>query len=105
MAQDINVKKLTSELQAAGLPVAGVASNGRIDYTRDLSKSEKKTADVVINNHDPSQTDEELERQLIADAGISLQDMVMALWEQAAHGDSSALNALAEKIDIALGGL
>jgi hypothetical protein len=31
--------------------------------------------------------------------------MLMALWAQVVQGDGSAVNALAEKIDIALGGM
>ena len=47
-------KKLTSELQEAGLPVAGVSSTGRVDYSRELTKTEKILADQVTSCHDPS---------------------------------------------------
>ena len=46
-------KKLTQELQDAKLPVSGVSSSGRIDFSRDLTKSERIKADEIINMHDP----------------------------------------------------
>ncbi len=98
-------KKLTRELQAAGLPVAGVSSTGRVDYTRELTKAEAIQARAVIDAHDPKLTDDEIQAGLIAEAGVSLQDMVMALWAQAARGDASAVSTLAERIDGALNGM
>ena len=100
-----NPRKLTRELQAAGLPVAGVSSAGRVDYSRELTKAETAAAQAIIDAHDPQPTDKEIERDLIAKAGISMEDLVMALWAQAAQGDSGAVNALAEKIDAALLGM
>lgn len=46
-------KKLTQELQDAKLPVSGVSSSGRIDFSRELTKSERRKADEIINMHDP----------------------------------------------------
>lgn len=101
-----HVRKLTKELQAAGLPVAGVASTGRVDYSRELTKAEAAIAATVIAAHDAGLTDEEIERGLMAKAGITAAGAFLsALWAQAARGDSSTVNTLAEKMDIAIGGL
>ena len=49
----INVELLHYELAQAGLPVEGVASDGRIDYSRELTAGEQTTADSVVAEHDP----------------------------------------------------
>ena len=50
----INVKLLHHELAQAGLPIEGVSSNGRIDYTRALTPTEQTTAAAIIAAHDPA---------------------------------------------------
>lgn len=50
----IDVAGLHAELEAAGLPVVGVSSDGRIDYSRDLTPAEQATADAVVAAHDPA---------------------------------------------------
>lgn len=102
MESTFNPKKLTEELQAAKLPVASVSSDGRVNYTRALNKTESAFAQAIIEAHDPKPSDKEIQLDRLAKAGISLEDMLMALWTQAVQGDGSAVNALAEKIDIAL---
>jgi len=102
MEQIYNPERLTKELKAAGLPVAGVASTGRVDYTRELTKAETEAAGALIAAHDTRPTEAEIEAQALAAAGITLKDMVMALWAQATTGDRTAMDALAEKIDLAL---
>ena len=49
----INVKLLYYELKQASLPVEGVSSDGRIDYSRELTAQEQSTADAVVAAHDP----------------------------------------------------
>ena len=49
----INIELLHFELNQAGLPVIGVASTGRIDYSRELTAGEQTTADAVVAAHDP----------------------------------------------------
>jgi len=100
-----NPSKLTKELIEAGLPVAGVSSDGRIDYARKLTKAETQTSQAVVDAHDTCPPDVEVERLVIAGAGVSQEDILMALWTQAVRGDSSAVDALVEKIDKALSGL
>lgn len=50
----IDVTTLTEQLTTAGLPVVGVSSDGRIDYSRALTPAEQTTADAVIAAHDPT---------------------------------------------------
>ena len=51
-------KKLTKELQDAKLPVSGVSSSGRIDFSRELTKAERIKADEIINMHDPDSSND-----------------------------------------------
>lgn len=50
----IDAGSFHEELAIAGLPVVGVSSDGRIDYSRDLTPEEQTTADAVIAAHDPT---------------------------------------------------
>lgn len=50
----IDVSGLHDELETAGLPVVGVSSDGRVDYSRDLTPAEQQTAAAVIAAHDPT---------------------------------------------------
>lgn len=90
-------KKLTQELQDANLPVSGVSSSGRIDFSRDLTKSEKIKADEIINMHDPESSQDSF-MDLLKEAGITSDDLLLALWDQVIKGDSSAATALKSKI-------
>lgn len=92
-------KKLTEELQTAGLPVAGVSSSGRIDYSRELTKTEKSAAETVVAAHDPCKTDEEIEQELITSKGISDHDLLMALWKKVVEADSTAADTLVIEIE------
>jgi len=49
-----NIRYLHYQLEQAGLPVVGVSSGGRIDYTRVLTPAEEATAAQVIAAHDPN---------------------------------------------------
>lgn len=61
----MNVSLLTDELIAVGLPVVGVSSDGRVDYSRELTAAELTTAKTVIAAHDPTkrERDETTARQ------------------------------------------
>jgi len=50
----INTRFLHYQLSQAGLPVEGVSSDGRIDYTRALTPAEQTTAAAIIAAHDPN---------------------------------------------------
>ena len=49
----IDVAQLHTEIEAAGLPVVGVSSDGRVDYSRELTSAEQTTAKTIIAAHDP----------------------------------------------------
>ena len=49
----IDSTALYEDLQTAGLPIVGVSSDGRIDYSRDLTPAEQTTAQAIITAHDP----------------------------------------------------
>ncbi len=51
-----NPSQLLDELVAAGLPVVGVASSGRIDWQQPPTAEQEKLARDVINQH-KSRTD------------------------------------------------
>lgn len=84
-----NPENLTAELQDAGLPVAGVSSAGRIDYTRELTKSERTKELSICNAHDPLFEPELSRLQKYNAAGITIEDLVFALWDQVVKGDNS----------------
>lgn len=50
----LDVTGLHAELEAAGLPVVGVSSDGRVDYARPLTPAEQTTAQAIIAAHDPA---------------------------------------------------
>lgn len=60
----VDIAGLHAELEAAGLPVGSVSSDGRVDYSRDLTPTEQTTAQAVIAAHDPDKRTRE-ERDLI----------------------------------------
>jgi hypothetical protein len=54
MAILINVSKLHQELANAKLPVISVHSDGKVEYSRSLTKAEETSAQSVIAAHDPA---------------------------------------------------
>lgn len=50
----VDAQQLHEELTAAGLPVVGVSSDGRVDYSRALTAAEQTTAKAIIAAHDPA---------------------------------------------------
>jgi len=97
----INPTKLHQELLAAGLPVVSVSSEGRVDYSRVLTSTENNTADIVIAVHDPAPSTSESRIQAYYEAGITLQDMIFALWSKVVQGDTTQ----ADKIQAIMGNI
>jgi len=72
---EINVRLLTRELQAAGLPVVGVDATGKIEYSRELTEEEDAAADAVIKAHDPD-----------PEPAVTDAERVAALWAKVVEG-------------------
>ena len=79
--QLIHPQKLHEELKAAGLPVEGVSCEGRIDYARPLTAAERLKAEQVLAAHDSAPSALEVKRLQAYSQGITLEDMLWALWE------------------------
>ncbi len=99
--KDIDIHKLHKELIAQGIPAISVCSDGRVDYARPLTTTEKKNAERVISLHDPTPDTAATRREAYLEADINLQDMVFALWSLALSGD----RAPADKIQAVMDGI
>lgn len=78
----INVAKLHQELMAAGIPIAGVSSDGQIDFLPTVTETQRALADEILQKHDP--IDYEAQRRA---EYPSVQDQLDALW---AGGEKAA---------------
>ena len=83
----INPAKLHEELSLSGLPIASVSSDGRIDYTRPLSKAEQVKAQTVIDSHDP-------EQNILP----TTDQMIIALWKKVMLDDSKDADSIAAAV-------
>ena len=79
-----NVEKLHAELQAAGLPVTGCDSSGKVCFSREISVEEEDLVKSVKSNHDPQE-----EKEVFTD-----KDMLLALWKMTAEGDDSEITRI-----------
>jgi predicted acyltransferase (DUF342 family) len=84
----INVGKLHEELAAAGLPVVSVHSDGKIDYSRLLSKAEELKVEELINAHDP-----------VVVSKPTPDQMILALWKKVMLGDSTDADKILEMLN------
>jgi hypothetical protein len=89
-----NPGKLHQELSDAGLPVVSVSSDGRIDYSRDLTQTEETTAASVIAAHSSALTTEEARIEAYLNSGISVQSMAFALWNKVMNSDATAADQI-----------
>ena len=99
MTTSVNPTKLHQELLAAGLPVVSVSSDGRVDYSRALTTTEQTTAAAVIAAHNTAQTTEEARVDAYLNGGITLQNMIFALWYKIMHEDSTSADAIQAAMD------
>jgi hypothetical protein len=88
MDQLINVEKLHEELVAAGLPVISVHSDGKVDYTRLLSKAEELKVEALIASHDP-----------VVVSPPTTEQMISALWKKVMLGDSTEADKILEMLE------
>ncbi len=54
MSREVRPTLLDYQLKRVGVPVVGVASDGRIDYSRLLTESEKETVTHILLKHTPT---------------------------------------------------
>lgn len=94
MAESINPAKLHHELKAAGLPVVGVSSSGRVDYDRSLTVAEKESARLVMEAHDPSASDAQVFIEQLAKAGVSRDEVLYALWKSIVEGSNDYIESI-----------
>lgn len=97
-----NPVKLHNLLASAKLPVEGVSSSGRVDYSRSLTKTESLAAAKIITDYDPLPTAAESRLEAYRSAGITAELIAFALWDQIIKADSTksaALQVLMEAID------
>jgi len=92
--------KLTRELQEAGLPVESVASTGRVDFSRELTKQEKTRAENIVKFHDPKPSDIEIRIHELKASGIDFDQIVLALWDLIIENDSSSATALKSRMEL-----
>ncbi len=90
----VNPGKLHQELLNAGLPATSVSSDGRVDYSRELTQSEQTEAAAVIAAHSSALTTEEVRIEAYLNSGISLQSMVFALWNKIMNSDTTAADQI-----------
>lgn len=55
----INIVKLDVELKAAGIPIYGCASDGRIDFLPSATPAQLQQAAAILAAHDPRDYDKE----------------------------------------------
>ena len=88
MDQLINVSKLHQELLAAGLPVVSVHSDGKVDYSRLLSKAEELQVEALIAAHNP-----------VVVVKPTTDQMIRALWKKVMLGDSIDADKILEMLE------
>jgi hypothetical protein len=91
---EINVSGLHEELQAAGLPVKGVDSNGRITWASNPTGQQVASAAQITAQHKgkPARRDQR------AELGITEAAMVEALWEKVFLGTDTKAQILLQKM-------
>jgi len=95
----VNPAKLHLELIQASLPAVSVSSDGRVDYARALTPTELKTAQGIIQSHNPSKSTQEARIEAYFSAGITLQALVFALWQKFMQEDSASADQIQALMD------
>lgn len=76
-----NPYRLHKELTAAGIPVIGVSSQGRVDTDRELTPAEQERVKAILAAHDPSiPTASEAVRRMWEKADVTMEEILEALW-------------------------
>ena len=91
--------KLHDALKSAGLPVVGVASTGRVDYARALTKTEIEASKALISSFDPAPSVEEARLKAYQGKGITTEKLAWALWEHIINSNPEPYLALQNVMD------
>lgn len=59
-----NAEKLDQELRAAGIPMEGCSSTGRVDFKPEATEAQRLQAAAIVALHDPARTRVQLARDL-----------------------------------------
>ena len=98
----VNTRKLYKELVAAGIPIDGVAATEppRIDFKSEATDAQKKQAEAILQAHDPVDPEADF-RVVLAQQGVTIEDMLEALWKSIVEKDSSKVDAIQKLRDAA----
>ena len=97
-----NPAKFHKLLLDSGLPVVGVSTSGRIDYSRNLTKTEKNKVQDLLNTYDPAPSIDDLRLKEYKKQGIDFDKLLLALWNKIMHNDTTQadeIKSLMQKID------
>lgn len=91
----INAYKLHLELVEAGIPIEGVAATDppRIDFLPEVTIEQQALAEKILAAHTPEDYIEKRQKAYI-EAGITIDALVVALWEHVVEGNSDSLEKL-----------
>jgi hypothetical protein len=82
-----------------GFPVISVSSNGRIDFSRDLTKTEKNNLDSFLEVWDDTPTTQEQRQEAYKQAGITAEKLIFALWKELKNADPTDAADLESRIN------
>lgn len=95
----INVNKLHTELEAAGIHINGCDSNGRVLDNQNKEIQDRDDVKTIIAAHDPAPDPSYILHDEYNKAGITSQKMIFALWKKVMASDSTDADALQLLID------
>lgn len=77
----INTRKLYKELKEAGIPISSVNTDGVLTFEPEATQEQEDAAQVIVNNHDPTPTYDEL-RSTAEDGYGTIEDQLgMQYWD------------------------
>ena len=88
----VNLSKLTAELIAAGLPIEGMASTGRIDWRGTPTAQQLAQAAAIVAAHDPR--DYDAERVVASSNELEIADLLALKNAIAALPNSATKNVI-----------
>lgn len=91
----INVGKLHQELVQAGIPIDGVvdATPPYIDFRPEATDEQRQQAQAILDAHVPEDY-RDRRQQAYIERGVTVEAMVIALWERVVEGRPEASDAL-----------